>query len=151
MKTFVFALVFVLLITFCLTSCGPTKPGGLPASSTGCGTGTGTAAVAQVAVSDGYLKTLCGCQETTPVVTRAGSTLTCTVSSGTHVFFQYQGSFLAHQIVSVGQPSFTPSSVSDTLRQSRPIRSHVIQLQNPGTYVFQDQYEHALQGQIVVQ
>jgi hypothetical protein len=110
----------------------------------GCPTGS-----AIIMVSDGFLETICGCAEASPTYAPQGQALTCTVPTGTAVFFEYIGTGMPHQILSTGTPSFPPSPLSDPSDPSSMVRVHTVKLTLPGTYTFHDAINPTLSGQLI--
>lgn len=108
-----------------------------------------TGGEAQIGVGDGFLQFLCGCTGGSPTGTTlpAPANLTCHVPSGTTVFFQYIAIQDQHQIIN-SSGNFFPSGpiinppavgqVSDATFTAT------------GTYGFQDAFNNALQGSIIV-
>jgi hypothetical protein len=115
-----------------------------PAANTNCPAGA-----AMISLTDGYLETLCGCAEASPSYFGPGSRLTCTVTAGTIVFFNYTGTNAVHQIVSVGTPSFGASAISDPNDGVSMIRVYAAQFSSPGTYAFEDAFNNGLAGDII--
>jgi hypothetical protein len=127
----------------------------------GCGSGTNTveitpelsgctAGMAQISIQDGFSRRLCGCQETGSDPILPPAALTCTVSRGTVVFFHFYGTRLAHQIASVGTPSFPASPLADSLA-IEPVLTHSVSLGQAGTYQFNDLIDQTITGSIIVQ
>lgn len=136
----------ILLVFGLMPGCGSSVTSSVQSASTaGC-----SEQAAQIGVGDGYLTPLCGCKEVAGTVFFASSLLTCTVSRGTTVFFQYLGTNLPHQIISTGQPSFMSSPISRPNDPAR-IRVHAAYFTESGTYSFQDQMQNGVIGQVVVQ
>lgn len=108
------------------------------------------AGTAVIEVQDGFLRNLCGCDETAGTLALAGSSLTCTVSTNTLVVFQFNGATLKHQILSQASPSFVSSPVADPQGEVR-VPTYAVKLTSAGTYSFEDAFNSALAGQIVVQ
>lgn len=131
-----FALVVAVLLV--LTGCGSTDKYGAQEPVLGCGAGQ-----AQILVQDGFLKNLCGCQEAAGTVAVQGQSLTCTVSAGTQVSFNYAGTQIRHQIISSSTPEGFPAS-------GLGVPSHVVRFSSIGTFPFRDQFNTLLAGQIVV-
>lgn len=125
-----------------LSGCGAGAP--YAARTTGCQSGS-----ALVAVGDGFLEILCGCNEAAGT-TVTSTALTCTVNSGTTVVFQYVGPKLKHQILSTttGGQTFPHSPVSDPA-VTPGVRSHAFRPSVAGTYSFTDAFNSGLTGQIV--
>jgi plastocyanin len=119
-----------------------------PTSATGV-PGDCTATKAQLAVYDGFIQNLCGCQEAPEQVFPPNS-LTCTISPGTTVIFWYIATNLFHQIQSTANPTFPTSPLSDP-NAINPIRAHVVTFGDAGNYEFADVYDPAINGTIVVQ
>lgn len=138
-----FAALGPIIFGIMAASCDDTETNPAPPS---CGSNQ-----AQIAVYDGMLEILCGCQEAAGILIAEPNPLTCTVPSGTTVFFFYQGTKLRHQIISTTNPSlFVNSPVSDP-NATIPVRSFYVTFSSTGTYEFQDEFESALNGQIIVQ
>jgi plastocyanin len=110
--------------------------------------GACTPGKAQLAVYDGFIQNLCGCQEPEEVVMPPAS-LTCTVPAGTTVWFWYISTTQFHQIQSTANPTFPTSPLNDP-NASNPVKTHVVTLKDPGNYEFQDVYNRAVNGTIVV-
>jgi hypothetical protein len=124
-----------------LSACGPEKDYPQRAKSeAACNTG-----VAQIAVYDGVLENLCGCQE--PRAT--GTFTTCTVAAGTAVVFYFPLTKTRHQIISTGADGFPSSPINDPEKEPRA-NAHAVILLTPGIYRFEDAFHPALSGQIVV-
>lgn len=109
-----------------------------------------TTGLAQLAVFDTFLENLCGCQEAGNTVIDPPNPLTCTIPVGTTVVFYYTGTKMIHEIASTGSPSFENSAVSNP-KASNPIRSFAVTFNTAGDYFFEDVYNQALNGEIVVQ
>jgi hypothetical protein len=105
--------------------------------------------MAEIVVFDNFLQRSCGCAEASGVIA-SGSTLTCTVPSGTTVIFYYGGVSVRHQIISTGTPSFVSSPVIDPTLPQQPLRVHSVELTSSGTYGFRDAFDESLVGQIIV-
>ena len=135
---------FAVLIALSFFSCG-TDVHGIAAPSGSCPSHT-----AMLAVYDGFLETICGCAEASPVYSPPGSHLICTVTAGTQVMFYFTATSNKHQIASTGQPVFQTSPLSDPIDPMTMIREHTIKLDTPGTYAFHDTMIGALQGDIIV-
>ncbi|OFZ55417.1 MAG: hypothetical protein A2428_05825 [Bdellovibrionales bacterium RIFOXYC1_FULL_54_43] len=127
-----------------LAGCGQERPESPTISGSNC-----TPQTAQIAVSDGYLQRLCGCQEAASTVATANEVLTCSVPRGTTVYFHYQSTLLMHQIVSNGTPGFQSSPLSDP-KSPLLINFHPVRLDVVGTYGFEDAFNSAIAGQIIV-
>lgn len=140
-------LLIFTLISAALAGCGTqsdTTSASISGGSTPCGSG-----VANIIVTDGFMRRLCGCDETSTDPAIPPATLTCTVPSGTSVFFQYVGQSLKHQVQSTGALTFSPSAIYDP-SSAGTFRTHAVVLTTTGTYSFQDLFDRALQGQIIV-
>lgn len=134
-------LTWIVLAAAGLAACDPADQTDV---SQGCPAGS-----AQILVLDGALQRLCGCAETDTSIIAPPSTLSCTVSAGTVVFFQYLNTEAPHQIVSTGTPDFVDSPVSDP--NNKPtIRVHAVRLDTPGTYEFTDALAVGVSGQVIV-
>src|SRR4051794_33373640 len=105
---FTFWLTLFSLTLLGLTGCG-TGADGLPPAVAACPAGA-----AMLAVRDGSLQRLCGCTEGEALIAPPAA-LSCTVSAGTVVFFQYTSTTLTHQIVPSSPLTafFVPSPLSD--------------------------------------
>lgn len=112
------------------------------APQSGCPTGT-----ALIEVGDGFARIHCGCQEAAFTTSSASNPLTCTVASGTTVFFDYSAATLQHQIVASGTPDFAPSA---RWEPESSFKAHPVQFTTSGTYGFKDLFHPATTGQIVV-
>jgi hypothetical protein len=77
-------------------------------------------------------------------------TLTCTISAGSTVMFEYMRDTLRHQVLSVGKPEFATSPIYDPTTDVR-YEAHGVVLTTPGTYKFLDAYSAGAGGQIIVQ
>lgn len=82
---------------------------------------------------------------------RPPADLTCTLPRGSSIFFQYLDTHSAHQIVSIGTPSFIPSRPMLSQDDAIKVRSHRVELTQPGTYFFQDLFQTGLSGRIIIQ
>src|SRR5262245_24519516 len=81
---------------------------------------------AEIAVTDGFLRDLCGCQEASGTTTGPGESLTCTIRAGSNIVFQYIATTVTHQIISNGTPAFVSSAINDPNRlpRFRTVQSH---------------------------
>ncbi len=104
---------------------------------------------AQLVVYDTFIQSVCGCQES-PEISNPPNGITCTVPVGTSIWFWYLSTTLLHQIQSTATPTFQTSSLSDP-NSSNPVRTHVVTLSTTGSYEFDDVYNRAINGTIVVQ
>lgn len=106
--------------------------------------------IAQIGVGDGFLEFLCGCTGQPPATTvlPAPANLTCHVPLNTTIVFQYIGIQTQHQIVNSSGLSF-PSGPVITPGPGNVTTSTATFIQT-GTYGFQDDYDLALQGSIIV-
>lgn len=138
------ALLFFALPGF--IGCGATgeSPGISAVSETGCASG-----VAQIAVFDGFQKRLCGCQESPQTYVRPPTTLQCTVTAGTVVFFHFIATRTPHQLLPVGLPRI-PASGTIPPERSNSTRPHAFLLDQAGTYRYEDAYLQSLNGEIIV-
>src|SRR5581483_1821939 len=112
---------FAIAALLALSACDSTSDS--PGLTQGCPAGA-----AMIAVTDGYLETLCGCAEAAPAYFAPGSRLTCTVTAGTTVFFNYFDTHTMHKIVPVGTPAIPPSALSNPNDPSTMIYPHVVKL-----------------------
>jgi hypothetical protein len=116
-----------------------------PSSDTSCATN-----VAQIAVWDGFLQTVCGCGGTNGAIVNAKTSLSCTYRLGTTLYVYFHGPALWHQLVPVGSPAIPATSLYNP---EEPLLNRVfpITLTATGTYSFQDQFMGAeLFGTITV-
>ena len=112
---------------------------------------TCTPGSAQLAIGDGFQENLCGCQETGGAVVATGTgPVTCTVNSGTQIFFYYLGTRLRHQVISATGDGFAASPVSDPADKTMT-KVHSFQITVPGTYGYVDAFDAGITGQFVVQ
>jgi plastocyanin len=141
MNRFPLILAFSLFEAFALSGCYnyPSSP------ASGCGTGT-----ALIAVRDGYTENLCGCQEAAGTVAMAGHSLTCTITHGTWVVFDFTSAKLMHQVASTGTPSFPQTPLHDPDQGDRSDNA-AVQLTQTGTYTYIDLFTPSVGGQIIVQ
>jgi hypothetical protein len=136
---------FAVLLCFLIgSSCEQINPPIVNQSDTACATGQ-----AQVQISDGYFEDLCGCAEGSSTVTSPG-TLTCTVPLNTVVFFYVIAGFTHHQVISTGGTLTFPSSSVSAI-DTGTVQPYGFQFTTAGTADFEDAYDTALQGQIIVQ
>jgi len=105
---------------------------------------------ALVAVFDGVLQNVCGCQETAGTYGTLDSPLTCTVSAGTRVSFYFFNTQLAHQLISTENTAFQGCPVADPSSVAK-ISSFEVLFGSSGNYRFQDAFISNLRGQIIVQ
>jgi hypothetical protein len=140
-------LQFALLVGFLVSSgCDQISPPVVTQADTAC-----TPGQAQLQISDGYFKNLCGCVEPAGTLVPSPGTLTCTVPVGTVVFFYVVAGFTHHQIISTtgGTLTFPSGPVSDT-GNTGEIQPYGVPFVTAGTADFEDAYDTALQGQIIV-
>ena len=137
--------VTVLLLVFLSISCGDSSNLQSSSISTTCQNG-----VALIQVYDGILQNLCGCTEPSGSLSSPSDPLTCTISVGSTVIFQFSDNQEARQILSIGTPTF-PSSPMRTPGQADSTFNHPVSFQTTGTYHFQDAYNGTMAGQIIVQ
>jgi hypothetical protein len=110
-----------------------------------------TANEAEIGVGDGFIENICGCTgagELTKGVQTAPANTTCTVPSGTTVMFVYIAIQNEHQIVNSGG-LFFPSNVLATPSDASTHISGSL-FSASGTYLFQDAFDTAIQGKIIV-
>ena len=123
----------------------------------GCGTDTSRTLnsgcannTAILAVYDGAIQNLCGCQESSTDLIAGNQGVTCTVSQGSTVIFQYIRTQLPHQIAGSGTPQMGTSPLSQP-KDEIPLRTFSLILNQAGTYSFEDLYDLTINGQIIVQ
>ncbi|MFL5812202.1 MAG: hypothetical protein ACJ763_01380 [Bdellovibrionia bacterium] len=117
--------------------------------TSGSASGNCTPTKAQLVIYDNFIQNLCGCQEA-PGIVQPPVSLTCTVSAGTQIIFWYLNTTEFHQIQSTAQPTFPTSPLSDP-GSLNTVRAHVVTLTDPGSYEFEDVYNHTINGTIIVQ
>ena len=134
---------FLLILATAVSACQSTTTPVVNPAATQCPGGT-----AEIGVGDGFFEFLCGCTGGP-----AGGTfvptpgnLTCHVPSGTVVMFEYIAIQTEHQIVSSGGLPF--ASAPPVLPGG--VTASAAQFQTVGTYNFQDAYNTALTGAIIV-
>lgn len=139
--------LFFIFSILSLTACGPQTSGlEITRLSQVCDAGT-----AQIAIFDGFQKRICGCAEADNTIIGPEVTLTCSVATGTTVFFHFVGTTQPHQIQSSGSPAFLSSPVSSSLiSKTTKAFSYGVKLDTAGTYSFVDTYSAATSGQIIV-
>jgi len=131
----------LLFFLLCISACDDT-PAATPSS---CGANT-----AVIAVRDGFTEIFCGCQEAAGTIAASGTALTCTITHGSYVLFDFTSTKLTHQIVSTGTPSFADSALHDPNKDDNS-SSHVVQFTQTGTFSFQDRFIPGMTGQIISQ
>lgn len=104
---------------------------------------------AQIFVGEGYLRLACGCAEGTNVLVIQGSAATCTVALGTRVLFHFSEARRRHQIVGVGSPNLGASDVVNPPDEA-VFAAFAPSLPATGTYQFQDAFNAAVSGQLIV-
>lgn len=136
-------LICVVGLAYLLAACG-NQTSEVTTADTSCPSGA-----AQINVTDGFLRIICGCAEAAGTIATPPTTLTCTVPAGTTVFFYYEATTLRHQIIPTGSPSFVPSPINDP-KDIRSMRSHAVKLDASGTYPFADAMNTTINGQLIV-
>lgn len=104
-----------------------------------CATGT-----AEIQVYDGRLERICGCSEGRGSIT-SGTSLNCTVSAGTRVFFNFVSIQQTHQIAVQGVTSTAPMYPS----ASSSVQTAVIYLNNTGSFTYRD-FAYGIGGTFIV-
>jgi hypothetical protein len=107
-------------------------------STATCSTGT-----AQIGVYDGTLQKICGCLEAAGY----SNNITCTVSAGTVVYFNFIGISNDHQIVI----SNANQCVFSVRHGSAVTQTDACPMNSTGTFNFSDTYNISVGGTIVVQ
>jgi hypothetical protein len=132
----------LLLAAFIATACNSLTEPTITTAQTSC-----TAGEAEIQISDSYFQNICGCAETPGTIVDSG-TFTCTVKTGTTVFFLYINTHLNHQIVSTGGEPFT----SGTLNQPGSTSNNNVaaEFNSAGTADFADAFNDLIQGQVVI-
>lgn len=105
--------------------------------------------MAVVALLDGALERVCGCQETSGDVVTPPAVLDCTVNSGDRVLFFYGAGSTPRQVESVGSPAF-PSSAPHLPNTTASPLIHPVVFDAAGTYEYRDALSPSVQGRIVV-
>jgi hypothetical protein len=135
-------LQIALFIVTVLTACDQTTSPIITTSDTSC-----SSQEAEIRVSDGYFENLCGCAEAAGTIVDSG-TFTCTVKTGTTVFFLYLDTHLEHQIISTGGVPFTSGTLN--LPGSTSNNNVGVEFNTAGTANFADAFNNLIQGQIVI-
>jgi len=107
--------------------------------------------VAQIGIGDGFVENLCGCTgagELSNGVQTAPANVTCTVPSGTTVMFVYIAIETQHQIVNTGGAFFPAGVIATPGNASTQVAAALFS--SSGTYLFEDVFDSAIQGKIVV-
>jgi hypothetical protein len=131
----------ILLIAAFSSSCQ--EEGKVP-TPTGCGAGQ-----TQIRVGDGYLQSMCGCNEGDGTQAVGNDTLTCTASAPRTVIFHFANAKLTHRIQSTGSGALSfPSSPLYTALQEHPVLAHAITLETTGDYTFVDDFQPGIRGVI---
>jgi plastocyanin len=110
-----------------------------------------TTTSAQIGVGDGFIENLCGCTgagELGKGVQPAPANVTCTVPSGTTVFFVYMGIETQHQIINNSGSSFPAGQIATPSDPNTHIAAALFSAS--GTYNFEDAFDTQIQGKIVV-
>lgn len=136
--------VFSIIASILLTSCGTDDSAVVAPVNTAC-----PAKAAQILVHDNFLEAPCGCAESPTAPIEQNSQLRCTLAPGSTVFFQFVGDTSTHQIISVGDQTFSPSPFIEPERDDA-VRSHAVVLGEVGTYLFRDVQNSSLSGAIVI-
>jgi hypothetical protein len=116
----------------------------LDVNTTPNGTNTCTTGTAEIQVDDGQMIRLCGCVEASNQTFANGSTLTCTVAAGTHVFFSFVNITTNREFTVQGIqpcPLFSPSTTTATC---------AVLMNFTGNFPFSDLYSNA-RGTLIVQ
>jgi hypothetical protein len=132
-----------LLAGFFLVACDSSSSPIIVPSQTAC-----TAGEAEIRISDGFFENICGCSEAVGVVVESG-TFTCTVETGTVVFFLYIDTHLSHQIISTGGEPFASGTVNVPGNNSSN-NNVAAEFNTAGTADFQDAFNSNIQGQIII-
>lgn len=136
-----------LILTAFLPACsGGTLPSGVGQD----GNSPCPAHAAQILVFDGVLQTSCGCQEGAAITANPPQPLTCTIPTGSTVFFQYIGPNQTHQISPTNGTSFPPSPPYIP-SSGNPVLTFTVVFNATGSYPFIDEYDAAMNGVIIVQ
>jgi hypothetical protein len=135
----------ILLVAY-LSACGNGTPSGI--AKTECAKGA-----ALIWVYDSTLRSLCGCDEGLQIKAAGDDEdFRCTVSSGMTVTFQFSGSHLRHQIIPSDDPSPIPTGPlydPETIEFQAP--AYGFEVEEIGTFGFEDAFNSALSGAITIQ
>jgi hypothetical protein len=135
-------LLISLILCFLGTACDYDQAPIISASSTSC-----TAGEAEIQVSDGYFEDLCGCAEPAGTIVTSG-TFTCTVKTGTTVFFLYINTHLEHQIISTGGVPFPSGTLN--MPGSTSNNNVANEFNTAGTADFADAFNNQILGEIII-
>ncbi len=108
---------------------------------------------ALILVWDGHFENFCGCEDAgqNGTVQSPPSALSCKVTSGKTVYFQIMGNTLYHQIISTDSPKkFEASFVHKPNLKNRNWPYAIILTETSVTYNYQDAFNSAMTGQIIV-
>ena len=135
--------LLALFLAWALSGCGPQIPGTLTAAESACQPGS-----ALILVGDSSLERRCGCQEGAQRFMAPVTGFVCTVATGTIIHVNYDGAFLNHQLVPVGIPSIPPSPIYQRSSSQAP-SGYAFTLSSSGTYLFTDNFDPTVNGQLV--
>lgn len=135
--------------TTLLSSCGDQETLGNGDHVPSCNQPAGSLS-AMIGVTDGGLRILCGCDETSGSFFGPNDPLTCTARVNTVVNFVYTGSRNWHQIDGVGSPRLPTSHRYDPNGDNELPSVHAVKLDEAGTYEFRDNATLSLTGSIVI-
>ncbi len=103
---------------------------------------------AVISVLDGFFQNHCGCQESSNQLV---TSLTCTISAGTTVFFNFSSASLLHQIVAVGTPAINAVPIYDpSIRPPLNTFGIVVSGTAGDNLRFRDQFDPRLEGLFVL-
>lgn len=136
--------LILLISSVFLASCEQRTGPVIDRGGTGCHAG-----LAQIGVGDGFFEALCGCTggPADGTILTAPANLVCHVPAGTEVMFQFIDVHTTHQIINSGGLNFPSGAV---IQPGAGIYTSAAQFNDVGTYLFEDAYDNALTGQIIV-
>ncbi|OFZ41593.1 MAG: hypothetical protein A2070_04145 [Bdellovibrionales bacterium GWC1_52_8] len=137
--------MLIIIVFTCCMPLGCGSPKALQPETSTCVQGQ-----AIIAVFDGLLQNLCGCQETPGTYGTLDTPLTCTVSAGSRVAFFYSNTQLIHQLIPAENSTFVASPVSDPNGVLK-VPAHEMIFDTQGIYRFRDAFNTGIRGQIIVQ
>ncbi len=104
--------------------------------------------VAEILIGDGFMEILCGCTEAQGTIFPSPGNLSCHLRNPTStILFLYSGTVLKHRILSVGNPTFLSSPISDPMSVSPYPVHRALVSQSGSIFAFQDSYS-GMVGQI---
>lgn len=133
---------FFLLLSFC----GDEKARPFTKIETSCDSQS-----AIIKIFDNFLEATCGCSNlANNTIILSGSSLSCTLSLNSVVFFMYMGQNTPHQITSDGTPSFTSSPPFFPNDHTPGTFIHSYQFSHAGSFQFVDAFDNQISGTFTV-